>query len=424
LETLSLKERVAKMTSEDEDVARWINNLNSDSAKRLYGEALYRFSEYVKLNPKGIIEKFKKTPKEAEDQLTDFILGLKGKRTPKSIHNHLVGIKSWLRHNNLDIKRKINYGNTRETPTIENEYPPSQEELRRILEYADLRGKAAISLIAFAGLRPSATVSLRIMDIPDLTLENDQVYFSKTPAQIKVKSKISKNSRPYITFLSTEGCEYLAEYLRYRIKLGEHLTPESPVLTYSLKGKLKKFTRKGYGKLIKRVFQRAGFPFRPYVLRSYFDTAILNAREVPYDFQQFWMGHVGTIEATYTVNKNLPEWQIEEMRKIFREKVEPRLQTTSLMAKTEVEDLKKQVNDLQDQLKRYEEITGLMTSIFKETIPPEMYPVYSKLAKLTIEKNNNWIRKIVDEKDLSAYPDWQIETSLPSGKISIRKQKS
>jgi len=355
-----LKDKTARMISENEDVARWINNLNSDSARRLYAEALVKFCEYSNLSPQQLIEMFKDDKKRAEDLITDFILSMKGKRTPKSIHNHFVGLKSWLRHNDLEMRRKINYGNIRETPTIENEYPPSQEELARILKYADLRGKTAISMIAFAGLRPSAVVNLRLMDLPELTIENGNVNLTKVPAVIKVKSRFSKNARPYVTFLSNEGCEYLLEYLRYRMKLDETLTLESPVLTYSLKGKLRMFGRKGYSRLIKRTFNRAGFPFRPYVLRSYFDTAIMNARGVPHEFQTFWMGHTGTIEATYTVNKNLPEWQIEEMRKTFSETVEPKLSTLKMERNKELEEKMKKMEtqnkELEDRLKLLEEV--------------------------------------------------------------------
>ena len=251
-----LKDRTSEMASANADVKRWINNLNSDSTKRIYSESLLKFAEFSKLNPAEIIQKFKDNKKEGEDLLTDFILDLKGKRTPKSVGNHLNGVKSWLRHNDIDFKRKINCGNLRETPTLENECAPDQNELNRILKYSDLRGKSAIALIAFAGLRPTASINLKLMDLPDLKVTNEEIGFNKTPAQVKVRSRYSKNSKAYFTFLSSEGCEYLTEYLKYRIKLGEKLTPESPVLSYSKKSKLKSFTRKGYSKLIKRIFER------------------------------------------------------------------------------------------------------------------------------------------------------------------------
>jgi len=335
----SLQDRTGEMINGNIDVKRWINNLNSDSTKRIYAESLLKFSEFTKLSPIQIVEKFKENQKEGEDVLTDFILDLKRERTPKSVGNHLNGVKSWLRHNEIDLKRKINCGNLRETPTLENESAPDQNELSRILKYSDLRGKSAIALIAFAGLRPTASINLKLFDLPDLKILEDGIKFEKTPAQVRVRSRYSKNTKAYFTFLSSEGCEYLVEYLKYRVKLGEKLTSESPVLSYSNKSKLKSFTRKGYSKLIKRIFERAGYRARPYVLRAYFDTAIMNSRGINHDVQQFIMGHTGSIEAIYTVNKKLPEWQIENMREQFRESIEPNLQTINVVVKNKIDNL-------------------------------------------------------------------------------------
>jgi site-specific recombinase XerD len=252
-----LKDRTALMVRSDRDVQRWVNNLSSDSAKRLYSEALCKFSEYTNLSPSGIIQRFNENKKEMEDILTDWTHSFIGVYTPKGIHNNITGVKSWLRHNDIQVIRKINYGNIHDTPTLENEMVPSQDELSRVLQYSDIRGRACISLMAFAGLRPYTAVNLKLKDLPELKLENGEVNLSKIPTLIKVTSKYSKNRRAYFTFLTSEGCEYVLEYLRKRIRNGEKLTYASPLLTYSKKSKLHSFTRKGYSKLIKRTFLRA-----------------------------------------------------------------------------------------------------------------------------------------------------------------------
>jgi site-specific recombinase XerD len=340
------------MVESDKDVGRWINNLNSASTKRIYAEGLLKFAEYTQQSPKEIIQSFLSSKKQAEDALTDFIYSLKEKDiTPKSVHNHLVAVKSWLRHNDIEIKRKINCGNIKTSPKTEDESVPSQEELNRILKYADLRGKTAISLISFSGLRPSSAISIRLKDIPDLSMVNNDIKFEKTPAQIKVRSQYSKNSKPYFTFMSSEGCEFLQEYLRYRAKLGETLTGESTLLSYSQKSKLHSFSRKGFSKLIKRTFERSGYTGRPYVLRSYFDTGILNSG-IQFVYQQFFMGHSGSMESIYTVNKNLPQSQIEEMRQLFKDKVEPKLESISAKSRSEVDNLKAQIEQLKEELKQ------------------------------------------------------------------------
>jgi hypothetical protein len=56
---------------------------------------------------------------------------------------------------------------------------------------------------------------------------------------------------------------------------------------------------------------RPKFMDRPYILRSFTDTQLLQAEAaglVPESYRTFWMGPKGTVDAVYTVNKQrLPE---------------------------------------------------------------------------------------------------------------------
>ncbi len=59
----------------------------------------------------------------------------------------------------------------------------------------------------------------------------------------------------------------------------------------------------------------------PCVLRSYFDTQLLLAEsegKITHAYRQFFMGHMGDIEAKYTTNKNrLPESLTHDMREAY-----------------------------------------------------------------------------------------------------------
>jgi len=85
------------------------------------------------------------------------------------------------------------------------------------------------------------------------------------------------------------------------------------------------------GNLIRKAIRDAGFAWRPYVLRRYFDTRMMLAENegvMLRDWRSFHMGHEGTIEATYTVNKGLPEDVVEKMRETFAKASEKFLVTT------------------------------------------------------------------------------------------------
>lgn len=392
----SLKIRTRNMIELDQDVKRWVSNLNSDSAKRIYSEALLKFSEYSKLSPKEIVDKCRIDKKQVEDLLTDFIQDLRPKHTPKVVHNNLVGVKSWLLHNDLEIRRKINCGNVKSAPNAENESVPTQDELDKILRYSDLRGRAFISLIAFAGLRPSTAVSIKLRDIPDLIINGTHIDFSRVPVQIKVQSQFSKNKKPYFTFLSAEGCDYILDYLRFRANKGnEVLTKESPIIMYSVKSTRYSINRKGFSKKIKRTFLKAGYVGRPYVLRSYFDTAMLNSGISPI-YQQFLMGHSGSIEATYTLNKNLPQSQIDEMREQFREKVEPKLETIPAKTRNEIDLLKGENKQLQKQLEQLKDTLFPFAKLLEGLRQDEIMQFVRH--KLTSEEKNELEKQINHKK--------------------------
>lgn len=50
------------------------------------------------------------------------------------------------------------------TSTIQDERPPTKEELDKILRNASLRGRAIISILAFSGIRPGSLGNYNGMD--------------------------------------------------------------------------------------------------------------------------------------------------------------------------------------------------------------------------------------------------------------------
>ena len=148
------------------------------------------------------------------------------------------------------------------------------------------------------------------------------------------RASLSKARHQYFTFLTDEASGYLKDYLEERLRDGDKLTPDSAVVT-------PKFAKKDFvrtvniGDMIRLPIRSAGFPWRPYVLRSYFDTQLMLAESkgmVLRDYRQFWMGHKGDIENRYTTNKlRLPQNVIEDMREAYK-RSEEYLMTTKAEA--------------------------------------------------------------------------------------------
>ncbi|MEM2881298.1 MAG: site-specific integrase [Candidatus Methanomethylicaceae archaeon] len=210
----------------------------------------------------------------------------------------------------------------RDTPRLRDERVPTQEELKKIFMAWDRRARVACALIAHSGLRLEVLGNykgkdgLRVGDIPDLVL-GSSVDFRRVPAMVVVRRELSKAGHQYFTFIGKEGCAYLKDYLEGRMRSGERLTPASPVVRS--KGTRKSFIRTtNISDIIRAAMRKAGFPWRPYVLRSYFDTQLMLAESkglIIRDYRQFFMGHKGDIENRYTTNKcRLPPDVVEDMR--------------------------------------------------------------------------------------------------------------
>lgn len=153
--------------------------------------------------------------------------------------NILKAIISWLDYNGLKLQRRIKISGADLTPTLDDERVPTKEELVTILRHLDKRGRAIAAYIAFAGLRLEAignydgTDGLTIKDLPEMKVTESGVVFEKIPTMIKIRSSLSKTRRPYFTFLTSEGCTYLKEYLEWRMARGEKLESDTPLFGHS-----------------------------------------------------------------------------------------------------------------------------------------------------------------------------------------------
>ena len=329
------KGKYLKLT-EDADVRRWYENVSRGSqiTADVYLRRLGSFCKTFNVTPQALVS-------SSEGELHNLMLDLvssmeKAGHAGSYIESTLKAIKSWLSHNGKETRRKIRIKGARDTPSLKDERVPTKEELKRIVLAGNPKARMACILVAHSGARIevlgnyNGNDGLRIADLPEIQIENGSAGFKQKPTLVVVRKELSKARHQYFTFLSEEGCEYLKDYLEERMRDGEELTPNSPLITP--KRRMKPFIRAGnIGDTIREAMRAAGFTWRPYVLRSYFDTQLMLAESkglVLRDYRQFWMGHKGDIENRYTTNKHkLPEAVIEDMRDAYRRSQEF-LQTT------------------------------------------------------------------------------------------------
>ncbi|MFZ1023288.1 MAG: site-specific integrase [Thermoplasmata archaeon] len=282
----------------------------------------------MKVEPQSLA---KLTEKELRDLILDFITAEeRKKRTGSYIQSSVKAVKSWLVHNGLKLSLPLRIHGASDTPSLREERTPTQEELSEILFAATPRDRVSCALMGFSGVRPAVLGNyrgddgLRLGDLKDLKVKGKVIEFEQTPALVEVRRELSKADHRYFTFLGKEGCDYIRQYLEERLRGGEKLGPESDLIHPKGTGgsRDKSFvTTINVGDGIRTSLRRAGFKWRPYVLRAYFDTQLLIAEskgKLAHDYRVFWMGHKGSMEARYTTNKGrLTTDLVDDMREAY-----------------------------------------------------------------------------------------------------------
>lgn len=410
---------------DDEDVRRWYENVSRGS--KVTADVCFRrlgnFCESHDIVPRELASM---SDREIHNLLMDYVTSAEKKGYAGSyISSTMKALKSWLTYNRREIRVKIKIKGVDDTPSLKNERVPTRDELRSILLSGDKKARVACILVAHSGLRIKTLGNyegedgLRVGDLPEMKVDADSVDFEQIPALVIVRKELSKAGHKYFTFLSEEGCEYLKEYLEERIRKNEKITRDSPIVTPKLR--MKAFIRAvNIGDIIRGAIRGAGFAWRPYVLRSYFDTQLMLAESkglVLRDYRKFWMGHKGDIENRYTTNKAmLPESVIEDMRETYKRSQEY-LQATK--PETTEEKLKEAFRKqllLVAGLNEHEVEKMDMSSMNDE----ELQTIIRK--RLLGEKTIDCTQKVVAVGDVESYIEqgWEYVATLPNGKVVIR----
>jgi hypothetical protein len=412
---------------QDADVRRWFDNVGRGSpvTADVYLRRLSAFCQSSRTTPKGLASK---SEGELHDLMLDCVSQMeKAGNAGSYVESTLKAVKSWLNHNGKEVRRKIKIRGARDTPSLKDERVPTREELRRILLSGDKKARVACILVAHSGLRLevlgnyAGTDGLTIRDLPELRFENKSVVLDKLPALLRVRRQLSKAGHQYFTFLSEEGWEYLKDYLEDRMREGETLTPDSPLITP--KNKMKPFIRaNNIGDSIRDAVRTAGFAWRPYVLRSYFDTQLMLAESkglVLRDYRQFWMGHKGDIENRYTTNKGkLPETVIEDMRDAYKRSQE--FLQTARTAETSEEKLAEAFREQlllvagfkQDEVDKMD-LTSLDDEKFQETVK-------KKLLGTPTDNCNKQKAVGIDQVESYLSQGWEYVANLPGKRVVIK----
>jgi integrase len=126
---------------------------------------------------------------------------------PTTRNSHVNALKLFFDDNDVTFSRRVlNQLKAKNNQAISWENTPSNEQIRRLIEYMPIHGKAMMLMLASSGMRVGALVQLRLEDV-NLDME---------PVRIRIRAEYTKSKQKRITFISPEAKEALLEWLKYR----------------------------------------------------------------------------------------------------------------------------------------------------------------------------------------------------------------
>jgi integrase len=146
------------------------------------------------------------------------------KQAPNSMKAKLSAVKMFF---NLNDYVDINWSKVKryigEFYRVAEDRPYTRKEIKRLVDATHtLRDKAIILLLASSGMRRGAIINLRLKHLQKLEVynNNDSIFLIDVYKQAK---------EHYFTFCTPEARKAIEDYQDWRVKLGEKLTPDSPL---------------------------------------------------------------------------------------------------------------------------------------------------------------------------------------------------
>lgn len=283
---------------------------NSEGA---YRTALRRFLEYVYgweiSKRQSDREKYEEASRQYLeggsnyfDDLFGFLKQMKeAGRSPSTLQQYKTAVVGWLEFNEIEFKKvqlKKLQSLARGSP-VTREEPLDRERIRKILDYMDIKGRAAVLVMASGGLRPRELLGITL----------DDIELDVDPARVLIREEMAKTGEQRVTFISSEAAETLREWMGVREDYIKASVNRNRGLVAIGKGAEKKvedkrvfpFSKTLLWEIWSNALEKAGFDgrdkrtkrkvYRLQGLRKFFRTQLATA--VPTDVVEALMGHSG-----------------------------------------------------------------------------------------------------------------------------------
>jgi hypothetical protein len=289
-------------------VATYLRRYRTSSPSTLYAYSyqVRRFCEWLDITPDTLVTRALDKNglpdpggvKDIHHLLEEYVGELQARsRAPNMIKAAVTAIRALLIVNDVEVPRIL----LPQGRVVYEDRSPRPEELARMMEVADLRGRVIVSMLALGGFRIGTLRRLRYGHV------KEDLEASRTPVHVHVEAEITKGKYgSYDTLIGAEAVAALRLYLEQRRRGSpsgkippETIKDDSPLLRSDRTKKVRSLSQKQLHTIVHTTYVRAGlssekrgrlYMLRTHSIRKYFRTQ-LAALGVPRDYIDYMMGH-------------------------------------------------------------------------------------------------------------------------------------
>jgi integrase len=204
-----------------ESYLNFTQTIKTPKTRSNYIQALKYYMHFSRVQDYDELLQTIKDPKDIQRNIIMFIERCKQRNLSFStIQGYVAGIKHFYEYNDIDLKwRRINaHQPARQKVVDDRAY--THEEIKRMVDIANLRDKAIILTMASSGMRVDAVHPIKMKDLTTIEYNGISLY------EIRVYPLSNEEYRGYVT---PEGKSAIDDYIRWRKQCGERITDESPL---------------------------------------------------------------------------------------------------------------------------------------------------------------------------------------------------
>ena len=386
-------------------VKRVYRKSRSENSVNTYSRSLDRFLDYVGLSAEELAEKAQNGTFNVVDSLNRWLDDLNTRDTaPRTQHVYFHAVKKFVEVTVPESKVNWKLVELPKTWSVEEDRPPTKQEIKDILNHGNLKDRAIVLLAVSSGVREGTLAELQTGDVDFEAFED--------VAMIKVRPEAAKQRVGHVAFATPEAKNALKQYLELRRRRkGEKELSLFNCETDAIRARWNRLLKKADKAQKKRKFHQLHF----HTLRKFFRTN-LELAGVSTSFRERLLGHKGEyLDEAYF------KPQMQELLNEYRKAI-PNLTILEPMADYE-EIRKRQLLDTarlmgfgEEKLRRLEEVLA------RAKTTDEAIEEFKKLseAQTDPEQRNN-IKVVKGEKELVSHLEngWTIIKELNHDKYLL-----